>query len=191
MPASATAAAGTEASRPTDNIWPEEAEQSPILLQVAQPPIVQPPVVLPPAPYPSPISPFTSTPPGILVSPPLAIGLDDRFVYPPSSYLSPEAVIEEAQGAAYSGTFPVLAEDQSQEKCVAGEEDVQTPATQQGVEGLKIWAKRRQGLCDALPYFKAHQGSLYTVNLVPFGLLIAREARSRDQFDGQVIITSV
>lgn len=55
----------------------------------------------------------------------------------------------------------------------------------------KIWAKRRQGLCDALPYFKSHQGSLYTTNRVPHGLLIAKEARARDHFDGQVIITTV
>jgi hypothetical protein len=55
----------------------------------------------------------------------------------------------------------------------------------------EIWAMRRQALCDALPYFKSHQGSLYTVDLVPFGLLISGQARDRDMFDGQVIITTM
>ena len=67
----------------------------------------------------------------------------------------------------------------------------QTPERLNRVEEPRIWAKRRQGLCDALPYFKAHQGSLYTIDCLPLGLLIAKEARSRDNFDGQVIITTV
>ena len=88
--------------------------------------------------------------------------------------------------------------DQTQAQSPTGVEHVLVPAaeetavTREQIPGEpKIWGKRRQGLCDALPYFKAHQGSLYTVDLLPLGFLIADEARARDHFDGQVIITSV
>lgn len=123
-----------------------------------------------------------------------------------ASCLSPESPTSQVCGVvsndvpneAHDGQVPAIGP--IEEECpantkdndaVSPKEEDQAIAQQNHEEGPKIWAKRRQGLCDALPYFKAHQGSLYTVNNVPLGFFIAKEARSRDHFDGQVIITTV
>ncbi|KAI2637666.1 hypothetical protein GGS26DRAFT_603401 [Hypomontagnella submonticulosa] len=53
-----------------------------------------------------------------------------------------------------------------------------------------VWAEKRAALNDALPYFKAHQGALYTRNLIPKGMLIDQMVGARDHFSSQVIITS-
>ncbi|KAI1760562.1 hypothetical protein GGR53DRAFT_525955 [Hypoxylon sp. FL1150] len=55
----------------------------------------------------------------------------------------------------------------------------------------EIWAEKRAALNDALPYFKAHQGSLYTKDLIPYGMLIDAEVGVRDHFSSQLIITSI
>ncbi|KAI1407780.1 hypothetical protein F5Y13DRAFT_205720 [Hypoxylon sp. FL1857] len=52
-----------------------------------------------------------------------------------------------------------------------------------------VWSNRRAALNDAVPYYRAHQGSLYTMKNVPQGMLIDAEVGSRDHFGSQVIIT--
>ncbi|OTA54703.1 hypothetical protein K449DRAFT_377378 [Hypoxylon sp. EC38] len=54
-----------------------------------------------------------------------------------------------------------------------------------------VWAAVKAALNDAVPYFKKHQGSLYTQKLVAQGMLVDAEVGSRDKFLSQVIITSV
>ncbi|KAK6952085.1 hypothetical protein Daesc_006614 [Daldinia eschscholtzii] len=53
------------------------------------------------------------------------------------------------------------------------------------------WADKRAALNDALPYFKAHQGSVHTKDLVPKGMLIDCIVGIRDYFSSQVIVTSI
>lgn len=45
---------------------------------------------------------------------------------------------------------------------------------------LLVWASTRQSLCDALPYFKAHQGGVYTKGCFPQGILFARNGEVGD-----------
>ncbi len=54
-----------------------------------------------------------------------------------------------------------------------------------------VWANARGGLCEALPYFKAYQGSLHSANVVAQGFLIDQEADEGDIFGAQVIISTV
>ncbi|KAI1379724.1 hypothetical protein F4677DRAFT_441925 [Hypoxylon crocopeplum] len=54
-----------------------------------------------------------------------------------------------------------------------------------------VWSEKRAALNDALSYFKAHQGSLYTKGLTAYGMLIDAEVGVRDYFSTQVIITSI
>lgn len=54
-----------------------------------------------------------------------------------------------------------------------------------------VWANGRGALCEALPYFKAHKGSLHSANVVAQGFLIDQEADDIDVFGAQVIISSV
>lgn len=61
--------------------------------------------------------------------------------------------------------------------------DVSTGASQ------LVWALKRQPLCDALSYFKCHQGGTYTKNKVVLGLLIAGSAETRDVVNMNSIIT--
>lgn len=51
-----------------------------------------------------------------------------------------------------------------------------------------VWSDKRQALCDALPYFKSHQGSLYSSRLVAKGILVDSEASIRDTMTSDVII---
>ncbi|KAI2781474.1 hypothetical protein F4815DRAFT_492668 [Daldinia loculata] len=53
------------------------------------------------------------------------------------------------------------------------------------------WAEKRAALNDALPYFKSHQGSVYTAGLMPKGMLIDGIVGTRDHFSSEVIITSI
>ncbi|KAI6088483.1 hypothetical protein F4821DRAFT_277204 [Hypoxylon rubiginosum] len=55
----------------------------------------------------------------------------------------------------------------------------------------RVWAEKRAALSDSLPYFRIHQGSLQTQNMVPKGMLIDSEVGPRDYFGSQVIITSI
>ena len=54
-----------------------------------------------------------------------------------------------------------------------------------------VWSERRAALNDAVPYFKAHQGSLYTNDIIPKGMLIDAQVGGHDYFGSQVIITSM
>ena len=54
-----------------------------------------------------------------------------------------------------------------------------------------VWSDKRQALCDSLPWYKAHQGSIYTSGLMAHGLLLDGEYEFSDIVEGQVIITSV
>lgn len=57
--------------------------------------------------------------------------------------------------------------------------------------GPPVWSDKRQALCDALPYFKSHQGAMYTSGLVMKGFLIDGEVSIRDMLTSNVIITSL
>ncbi|TEA20373.1 hypothetical protein C8034_v008947 [Colletotrichum sidae] len=39
----------------------------------------------------------------------------------------------------------------------------------------EIWAENRQSLCDALPWYKSHEASLYTIDKVAKGILINKQ----------------
>ncbi|KAK4240107.1 hypothetical protein C8A03DRAFT_13524 [Achaetomium macrosporum] len=54
-----------------------------------------------------------------------------------------------------------------------------------------VWANGRGSLCEALPYFKAHKSSLYSVDKVAQGILIDYEVDPLDVFGEEVIITSM
>ncbi|KAI1392335.1 uncharacterized protein F4822DRAFT_441355 [Hypoxylon trugodes] len=54
-----------------------------------------------------------------------------------------------------------------------------------------VWSEKRAALNDALPYFKAHQGGMYSTKKVAKGILIDSEVGVRDSFSSQVIITSI
>lgn len=54
-----------------------------------------------------------------------------------------------------------------------------------------VWSEKRASLAAALPYYKSHQGSLYTSSLVPYGILVDAQVGTRDHFSSQVIITSL
>ncbi|KAI2617129.1 hypothetical protein GGR54DRAFT_649065 [Hypoxylon sp. NC1633] len=54
-----------------------------------------------------------------------------------------------------------------------------------------VWTDKRAALNDALPYFKSHQGSLYTTGLMPKGMFIDSQVAIRDHFSSQVIITTI
>ncbi|KAI1654716.1 hypothetical protein F4813DRAFT_398851 [Daldinia decipiens] len=53
------------------------------------------------------------------------------------------------------------------------------------------WADKRAALNDALPYFKSHQGGVYSAGLMPKGMLIDGIVGTRDHFSSQVIVTSI
>lgn len=80
---------------------------------------------------------------------------------------------------------------------MSSDNESQTTATIEGntkplpLQGPVVWSEKRQGLCDALPYFKMHQGSLYSRKLAPKGFLIDGECTHRDMMDGDIIITSL
>ncbi|KAK1986154.1 hypothetical protein LZ30DRAFT_648473 [Colletotrichum cereale] len=54
-----------------------------------------------------------------------------------------------------------------------------------------VWAENRQALCDALPYFKAHEGSVYTKNKIIKGMLLNAFSSVRDYLGTEVIITTL
>ncbi|KAI8963989.1 hypothetical protein F5Y11DRAFT_317496 [Daldinia sp. FL1419] len=53
------------------------------------------------------------------------------------------------------------------------------------------WAEKRAAMNDALTYFKAHQGSMHTNDLIPQGMLIDAIVGEHDYFSSQVIVTSI
>ncbi|KAK6199672.1 hypothetical protein LQW54_009990 [Pestalotiopsis sp. IQ-011] len=55
-----------------------------------------------------------------------------------------------------------------------------------------VWAKTRAALCDALSYFRIHEGGNYNLGGVTYGLLFdSADGLERDYLDGTVIISSV
>ncbi|KAF6835908.1 hypothetical protein CPLU01_04011 [Colletotrichum plurivorum] len=54
-----------------------------------------------------------------------------------------------------------------------------------------IWADNRQALCDALTYYKAHEGSFYTKDGIVMGVLVGKQTSVRDILSNEVIITAV
>ena len=55
----------------------------------------------------------------------------------------------------------------------------------------QVWAEKRSALCNALPYFRSHQSSLYSHNGVAVGMLIDAKVGDHDIFSSQVIITTM
>lgn len=54
-----------------------------------------------------------------------------------------------------------------------------------------IWADNRQALCDALTYYKAHEGSFYTKDGIVMGVLVGKLTSVRDMLSPEVIVTAV
>ncbi|KAL2883895.1 hypothetical protein SGCOL_000530 [Colletotrichum sp. CLE4] len=54
-----------------------------------------------------------------------------------------------------------------------------------------VWAATRQALCDALPYYKAHQSSAHTNKNTVVGFLLGGFPTVRDRMDTEVIITTL
>ncbi|KAK4187259.1 hypothetical protein QBC35DRAFT_385243 [Podospora australis] len=54
-----------------------------------------------------------------------------------------------------------------------------------------VWSAKRQGLCEAVPYYRSYKGSLYPIEKVAAGYLIDAETDPGDVFDAQIIISSV
>ncbi|ROV98770.1 hypothetical protein VMCG_06814 [Cytospora schulzeri] len=54
-----------------------------------------------------------------------------------------------------------------------------------------VWATVRQDLCEAQPYFKAHQGGIHSNNSVALGLYINKYSEPRDLLDRNVLVTCV
>ncbi|KAI1803856.1 hypothetical protein F4811DRAFT_571616 [Daldinia bambusicola] len=55
----------------------------------------------------------------------------------------------------------------------------------------EVWCDNRSPLNDAAQYFKSHQGSLHTTDLVPEGTLIDGSGGTRDCAGSEVVITPV
>ncbi|TDZ60602.1 hypothetical protein CTRI78_v004833 [Colletotrichum trifolii] len=55
----------------------------------------------------------------------------------------------------------------------------------------EIWAENRQSLCDALPWYKSHEASLYTIDKVAKGILINKQVSVRDYLSDEVIVTTL
>lgn len=54
-----------------------------------------------------------------------------------------------------------------------------------------VWAEKRGALCEALPYFRAYQGSLHSAGVIALGFLMDQEVDQGDVFGAQVVISSV
>ncbi|KAI0169807.1 hypothetical protein GGR52DRAFT_592408 [Hypoxylon sp. FL1284] len=99
--------------------------------------------------------------------------------------------VSQASATPYS---PASVQDRSQSQLVAQrpEEGAGKHVGKPHPHGAPpAWSEKRAGLNDALDYFKAHQGSVYTRDKKPFGVLIDSEVDVRDHFSSQVIITSI
>jgi hypothetical protein len=53
-----------------------------------------------------------------------------------------------------------------------------------------LWADKRQGLCETLPYYQAYQSGAYTHGHV-YGFLCDKEVGDRDVFTDQIMIARV
>ncbi len=54
-----------------------------------------------------------------------------------------------------------------------------------------VWSERRAALCDALPYFRAHQGSLHTNDGLAISMFIDSKVGDHDIFSSQIIISTM
>lgn len=54
-----------------------------------------------------------------------------------------------------------------------------------------VWADNRQGLCDALPYYKAHQSGAHTKDKIPIGILLAGGVEIGDGLHMNKVITNL
>ncbi|KAI1500619.1 hypothetical protein F5X99DRAFT_429281 [Biscogniauxia marginata] len=54
-----------------------------------------------------------------------------------------------------------------------------------------VSAEKRAALSNAVPYFRQHQSSVYSINLVAYGMFVDALVGNRDQFLSQIIITTV
>lgn len=54
-----------------------------------------------------------------------------------------------------------------------------------------VWAENRQSLCDALPYYKAHQSGAHTKNHIPIGVLLAGGVEPGDALHINKVITNL
>lgn len=54
-----------------------------------------------------------------------------------------------------------------------------------------VWAKTRSALCDAVDYFKMHDGGNYNKRGITYGILLDGADSIRDYIDGTVIITTM
>ena len=53
-----------------------------------------------------------------------------------------------------------------------------------------VYADIRQSLCEALPYYRAHQSGAYTKNNIVHGFLCDSETSNRAKFDDQIMIAT-
>jgi hypothetical protein len=54
-----------------------------------------------------------------------------------------------------------------------------------------VWADKRQGLCEALPYYKAYQSGAHINNGIVRGFLVDKEVGPRDKFEEEIMISRV
>lgn len=55
----------------------------------------------------------------------------------------------------------------------------------------EVWSESRAALCNALDYFRCHQGGTYSKDNVAVGLLIDAKVGDNDLFSSQVVITAM
>lgn len=87
----------------------------------------------------------------------------------------------------------------SSTKVTAGTRKAKLPLYHENVQEGKpdpigqpeVWAFKRQQLCETLPYYNAYQSGAYTHDGIARSIMIDKEVSIRDQFDDEIVITSV
>ena len=54
-----------------------------------------------------------------------------------------------------------------------------------------VWADKRQQLCEALPYYNAHQSAAHSHDKIIYGFMCDKEVSIRDVFDDEIMISRV
>jgi hypothetical protein len=54
-----------------------------------------------------------------------------------------------------------------------------------------LWADKRQGICETLPYYNAYQSGAYTHDRRVYGFMCDKEVGDRDVFTDQIMIARV
>lgn len=54
-----------------------------------------------------------------------------------------------------------------------------------------VWSETRQGLCEAVPYYRAYQSGAYLNGGIVHGFLCDKEASKRAKFDDTIMIATV